>query len=812
MFPEYTGLSSSNALALQKKYGPNILPHKPPPTRLEVFLSQLKNPFVYVLLIATLITLFIGHISDAVIIMIAVLINTILGYVQEYRASNALSKLKSYLTSRVKVKRDGKLIEIDTEEIVPGDTLILDSGNRVPADAEVIFANRLMLDEALLTGESQPVKKEVGDEVYMGTIVAAGQVVCLVKLTGSSTKMGQIALQLDTKSAPTPLEHQLAVLSRQILVIIAVLLTVVVTLGIWRRLPLSEIFITAVALAVSSIPEGLIVSLTIILAIGMQKIMKHKGLVRQLSSAETLGGVTIICVDKTGTLTTGKLAVIDTYGSQEEIAKHAVLTSDHDDPMVTEAYRWGQEIIGKKQLAESRLDSIPFSSETRFTATLIKSSTKNILYVSGAPETIIKACAISDSERKQIETTIQSWTEKGRRVIAYSNKDYKQAAKISDSSVLNNLKFTGLISFADPVRTSVKNALREASRAGIKLLVITGDYAPTALDVLKELEIDISSSQVVLGDDFAGLGEHDQLEAVKSTILFARTTPSDKYLIVQALKKQGEVVAMMGDGVNDAPALHLADIGIVVDSATDVARETADLVLLDSNFETIIRAIKEGRAMFDNIRKIILYLLCDAFAEIIVVITAIAIGVPLPLTAAQILWINIVSDGFPSLALTVDPERKGIMNFPPRRPKEPLVNRWMISLIAIVSIFASIFAFGSFYFVYQQTGDETLSRSMSFLVLGLNSLAYVFSVRLLTTAFWRDKMFSNRYLILAVLVGFFLQSLPFIVPGLRGIFGTVSLGIEYWTIAIGLSVMIFFVIEIFKYLLRLESTHHKARS
>lgn len=798
MLDQYSGLSSSKVRELKGQFGPNLLPQSPPPTRLQVFLSQLKNPFIYVLIGATLVTLLIGHLSDALIIMLAVIINTILGYIQEYKANNSLAALTGYLTSQIKVIRDGKLSLIDANEIVPGDIVSLDAGSRIPADGIVLDSNRSSVNEALLTGESRPLVKRKNDQIFMGTILSSGQIIMRVEQIGSSTKMGEIAARLNTKAPRTPLERQLGRLSRQILIVIALLLVVVFALGLIRQLPLDVIFVTAVALAVSSIPEGLVVSLTIILAIGMQKIMRYRGLVRRLTSAETLGGVTVICLDKTGTLTTGELSVIEVDGDKKVLATQIIASSDHDDPLVIAAHGWAVSTLPKTTIPR-RLDTLPFESKRRFTATLHSNGGDNTLYVSGAPETIMVGLKLSESDRLALESKLEKWAQYGHRVVAYAHKTVsKQQMVLKEDQVIGDLTLSGIIAFDDPVRRSVAPALSQAHLAGIRTLVITGDYAPTAQKILSLLGINLTPSEIMLGDDFVRLSQNDRSQVVSKIKLFARTTPDQKLLIVESLKANSEVVAMMGDGVNDAPALHLSDIGIVVGSASDVAKETADLILLDSNFATVIHAIREGRTMFDNLRKIILYLLCGAFAEIIVVIASISLGYPLPLTAAQILWINIVSDGFPSLALTIDPSRRDIMHSKPRSPNEPLLTRWMLRLILTVSIFSAFFAFISFVVTYNLSGDHVLARSVAFLTLGLNSLIYVFSVRLLTTPFWRDNLLANSYLTGAVLLGIVLQLTPFIFTPLRAFFGVVALPVRTYLIAFGLSLLLFIVVEIFK--------------
>lgn len=806
MFPNEKGLSSEEVKKRQEQYGLNVLPEKPGPSQLSLVIQQLRNPLVYVLLLAALITVVIGHYADAIIISIAVFINTALGFVQESRASNALYTLKRYVTNKATVIREGERVSVETSQIVPGDMVVLNQGVKVPADGKLTLANRLYIDEAVLTGESVPVSKTKNDAVLMGTTVSSGQAIMRVETTGSATRMGTIAGKIQEAEEDTPLQKQLKGFSKQLVVVIGALTAIAFILGILYRFSATELFVTSVALAVSSIPEGLLVSLTAVLALGMQKILKHRGLVRKLSAAETLGGVTVICVDKTGTLTAGKMKVVDCVGNEKELAKQALLANDLDDPIVISAFEWGRTVISGFVSEHPRLDSIPFSPKERFFVSLHQwSDNSNMMFVNGAPELLLNWSVLPEREKGEILSTIDSLTKQGKRIIGFARKEASFAKRDLDASdAKGGLTWVGILAFSDPVRLGVKEALEQATAAGIKTTVITGDYPRTSEFVLQELGMAISKKEIMTGNELEKLTVEQLKDKVKSVRLFARTTPDQKLMIVEAMKRNGETVAMMGDGVNDAPALHKADIGIVVGEATDVAKESADLVLLDSNFSTIVEAIEEGRAMFENIRKIILYLLSDAFAEIIVVVGGIAIGLPLPITAVQILWINLVSDGFPNLSLTVDPIRADIMKEKPRSPSERLVNTWMISLIGMVSVVAGLIALSSFILVYRITGDLVVARSMAFITLGLNSLAYVFSVRALMKPFWRNNLFENKWLIVAVAAGFGLQVLPFATPSLRLFFGLNSLGLGYWLIAVGLSVSMFFVIEAFKLTYRLR--------
>ena len=813
MFPDLPGISTADAQKLLARFGPNSLPEQPLPSQTSLFLSQLKSPLVYILLFAGLITLFLDHISDSLIIFISVFINTVLGFVQERKANQSLASLKKFVTQEAEVVREGKRLKIEASQIVPGDIVILNQGSKVPADGVLAFSNRLYIDEAIITGENVPAAKLPKESVFMGTTVASGQGKMRVTETGTRTKIGSIAREIQQVKENTPLGKQLANFSKNLVILVLVLITLVFIIGVLRGRGLVEIFTTAIALAVSSIPEGLLVSLTVVLALGMQKILKRNGLVRKLSSAETLGSVTTICVDKTGTLTEGRMQVVDFWGNKEELAKQALLANDLDDPIVIAVFEWGRTIIKDFIDKHQRLDSIPFSSKARYFMCLNPWTKKtNMLFVNGAPDTLLQWSHLTPQKKSEIEQKISDLTSQGYRLIGFARKEVAKNKKtLEPSDAKDGLTWVGLLALTDPVRPSVKTALQTTIGAGIKIIVITGDYPKTAEFVLSEIGLPITQQEIILGVEIEHMSPEELLDRIKQVKLFARTTPDQKLKIVEALKRNGEIVAMMGDGVNDAPAIHESDIGIVVSEATDVARESADLVLLDSNFATVVAAIEEGRSIFDNIRKIILYLLSDSFAEIIVIMGGLIIGLPLPVTAVQIIWINLVSDGFPGLALTVDPARPGIMQDNPRSSQERLVNKWMVSLISIVSIVAGIIALAVFIVSYKLTGDIMFARSMAFITLGLNSLAYVFSVRSLLKPFWQNNLFGNKWLLLAVTAGFGLQLFPFITADTRVFFGVTSLRLFHWLIAITLSILVFAVVEIFKFVYQFTN-HNQIRA
>jgi Ca2+-transporting ATPase len=803
---EQKGLTAQEAEKRIKEYGENKMPETPPPSDLQLLFSQLKSPLVYILLIAGLVTFFLREYSDTTVIALAVMVNTVFGFLQERKAGKALEALKKMVHPLATVIRDGNIQEVPVELLVPGDVALLKQGDKVPADGKVNKCNRLYVTEAMLTGESVPVEKQKDDKLYMGTVITSGAAEMLVKVTGANTEMGKIAKGVSTIDEETPLGKQITKFSKQLSVLVFVLVLIVFVIGLLVELDFVDIFETSVALAVSAIPEGLLVGLTVVLAIGMQRILKRRGLVRHLVSAETLGGVTTICVDKTGTLTEGKMQVADIFGNENEIANQVILANDLDDPIVIASWEWGkQRIDNPDQLLEKhkRLDSIPFSSDTRVFASLNRWNDEgNMVFVNGAPEELLERTTADDDEKKRVLGRLEQYSKEGKRILGFARKTVPgDKDRLVDEDVSGGFEWLGILTFNDPVRTDVRDALEKTRDAGIKLIVITGDYAKTALSVLSFLRIDVPEENIIVGEEIEKLSDEALEEKITSnghTKLFARTKPEQKLKIVNVLKKHGEVVAMMGDGVNDAPALAQADIGIVVGEATDVAKESADLVLLDSSFSTIVAAVEEGRGIFDNIRKIVLYLMSDAFEEILIVLATLAFGLELPITAAQILWVNLVSDGFPHLALTVDPKSHGIMQKPPRSPKEPLVASWMYELIGIVSVIGGIFAFLLYFYVYKTTGDITLARSVTFATVGINSLVYVFSIKTLREPFWEENMFANRWLIGAVFAGLFFQLLPFVSSLVGDFIDIVSIG-WYWVLVLLSSVLMFVSIEVSKW-------------
>lgn len=708
----------------------------------KIFLAQFSSPLIYILVAAAAITALIGDTVDAVVIGAAVGVNTLLGFFQEYKAERSLEALKKYLTPKAKVVRDDQRQIIDADKVRLGDVCVLEVGERVPGDGTVIEADSLSVNEAVLTGESAAVGKELKDKVFMGTIIASGIGLMQVEAIGGETKFGTIAKSLkDTAEEPTPLQKQLKVFSQKLTWALGAVCAALFLLGLARGIGLAEIFTTSVAVAVSAIPEGLVIALTMILSLGMQRILKRKALVRQLVAAETLGGVSVICCDKTGTLTEGKMQVVKALTADERLMrKAAVLCNDQRDPLELPMMAWGREKYSGK---EARLDSIPFDHENKYIATLHPAdSGQAFLFVSGAPEVVLGRCPGGAAKLKR---EWEAEAKKGHRIVGFAYKKIRE--KTISGKDINHLTWLGILVYEDPVRAGVKEVLAQARKEGIKVKLITGDYKETALAVGAKL----------------GFAARD---------VYSRVEPQEKLNLVKKLQQEGEVVAMTGDGVNDAPALKKADIGIVVADASAVATETADMVLLDNNFATILAAVEEGRLIYANLTKVLYYLMAHAFAEVVLIAGSMALSLPLPLTAAQILWINLINDTGPALALILDPKDGH------RVIRRELLDKRTRLSVALISTLTGLTALALFY-LYR-------SQSLTFALVATAPLVFSFTIGSL----------KNIYLLAAAAVGILLQILVLYLPAFQGIFNTRGLNLSQWLVVMAGSWLILIVMKL----------------
>ena len=865
------GLSNEEFKKRLKRFGPNKLPEEKPLSRLAIFLDQFKSPLIYILLAAGLISFLLREFIDSGVIFAAVVINTIVGFVQENKAERALSELKKMVSYKAKVLRESQELEIDSSQIVPGDIILLEAGDKILADGRLIEINNFKVNEAPLTGESIPVAKVIKklekdipvidreNMVYMGTTVLTGKARAVVTSVGVKSYFGHIAsLIRGTKEEKTPLQKKIADLSKILGLGILGICSGILLIGLFAGRAFFEMFMMAVAIAVSAIPEGLLVGVTVVLTIGMQRILKHRALVRKLIAAETLGATTVICADKTGTLTQGKMQVsqiltfneknADFEKNQEShtlvlkigmLCNNAVIENPDD-----ELEKWKihgeptekalllaatQSGLSKKILEkeESRLDEIPFNEGRKFMATLhygkrhsshkgSPSEQSYNIYIKGAPEKILEMSSYLDVDGvreklnpkkiKKLENKYENLAKRGLRVlaVAYTKLKIKNQKSKIEKEDLKDIIFVGFVALKDPLRKEAKEAIQSCRKAGIRPVIITGDHRLTARTIAQELGLPSDRKNILEAENLEKMSDAELRGKVKNISIYARVTPYDKLRIVDAWQAKGEVVAMTGDGINDAPALKSADIGIALGDASDAAKETSDMILLDNNFKTIVRAVEEGRVIFANIRKIILYLLSDSFSEIFIISASLILSLfirdfPLPLLAAQILWINVITDGFPNIALTVEPKEKEIMDEPPRKKTEPLLNLEIKVLIGLISLITAVSAFGLFY-LYWQGGDLEKARTITFTVLGIDSLLYIFSCRSLKHSIFQKNVFSNKYLILAVIAGGFLQLAAIYSPILQKVFRTVPLNIWDWVIILMVCFGVIVAVEAVKYI------------
>ncbi|MEM2915991.1 MAG: calcium-translocating P-type ATPase, SERCA-type [Candidatus Woesearchaeota archaeon] len=849
------GLSDGEAKSRLEKYGKNSIEEAHKISLIKIFLNQFASPIVWILLAAMLICALIPEWTDFWVIAAIVILNAILGCLQEYRAEEAIEALKKMVSLKAKVLREGKVVEIDASEIVPGDIILLETGDKVPADARLIETVNLSTQEATLTGESTPVLKNtetlhdhvsVADQhnmVFSGTIVTSGRGKAVVVSTGVATEIGKIAKMIkETKAEPTPLQKKLASLSKMLGVLVIIIALVVFGAGVFYGLPVFEMFLAAIALAVAAIPEGLPAVVTVALALGVQRMAKCKALVRKLPSVETLGTCSVICADKTGTMTHNQMTVKYVFANQESIpvsgsgyspigrfAKNPdqfgmllkigalnnnakveqennewkVIGDPTEAALIVSARKAGIN-VEQLNITYPRLREIEFTSERKIMTTVHRMGAKMLVCTKGAPEVIVKLCTrqlvngkivrFSRSDAEKVLAMNEAYANRALRVLGFA---YKQVVPGSKEKLESDMIFVGLQAMIDPPRTEVKEAIQKCEIAGIKVVMITGDHLTTAKAIAKELGI---TGKAITGVELDHITDLEPL--VEEINVYARVNPAHKIRIVEALQKKGHVVAMTGDGVNDAPALKKADLGIAMGiTGTDVAKEASAMVLADDNFATIVRAVEEGRVIFDNIKKFVEYLLSSNMGEVLTLFTGILLGWPLPVTALMILWINLVTDGAPALALGIDPAEPGVMKRQPRKIEENIVNKsrgTMILLIGLIMMLGTLFVFD----LYEPELQLAKAQTMAFTTLMLFQMFNVLNQRSETESLFVVGFFKNRWLWLAIMLSVGLQFAVVYVPFFQHLFGTVSLGVKDWLIAVGVSASVLVFGEIVKMIKR----------
>jgi len=867
-----SGLTADYAAKFLLEFGPNQLEEKKKISPWEIFLEQFKDFIIWILIVAAIVSGFLGEWIDAAAIIAIVILNAILGFIQEYRAEKSLAALKKLSSPSSKVIRGGEHKIVPSAELVPGDLIELEAGDNIPADSRVIWhTSNFNVAEASLTGESTPVaktlhalaEKEVpladrANMVYMGTSVTSGKAKVLATETGMRTELGKIATMVQQiERETTPLQKKLEAFGKWIVYLCFALVALVFILGIMRGGKILDMFLTAVSLAVAAIPEGLPAVVTIALALGVQRMVKRHALIRKLPSVETLGCATVICSDKTGTLTKNEMTVQAVYATgivfrvagigyepsgefmlgQEEInpsqypdlvkvltfgvlCNGATLVKDNSDykiigdptegAMLTCAAKAGI-LKEEKEKDFSFFDEIPFDSE-RKKMTIIRNagSGKRIAFVKGAPDVLLNNCtgveenssvrALSEKDRQKILKVNNDLANSAMRVLAIAYREISHSEKIEAEVIESNLIFSGLLAMIDPPREEVRSAIAECKTAGIKTVMITGDHKNTAVAIAKDLNFFDENAIALSGEELDKLSEEEFRDKIERIPVYARVSPENKLRIVRAWRARHEIVAMTGDGVNDAPAVKEADIGVAMGiTGTDVTKEVSDMVITDDNFASIVSAIEEGRGIYENIKKFIHYLLSCNAGEILVMFISSLIGWPVPLLPIHILWVNLVTDGLPALALGVDPVDPNIMTKMPRPTNEPVVTKQrailMLTQGAFIA-FCSLLAFILVLFV-EKEGIER-ARTAAFIVLACSQLFHSFNCRNMAESLFKIGIFTNKKLILANFISFFLLMAVVYTPFFQKVFKTEPLGVFDWVLVIAISSFPLWAMEIVK--------------
>lgn len=825
------GLSKTEAKLRLEKNGENALIEKKPKTYFKMFIDQINEPIIYILLAAMVICLLpqINEVSDAIIIGMVVLLNAIIGVIQEGKAQASLAALKKLSVPICLVRRDGQVIELPSPELVVGDIVILEAGRTIPADLRLTFSSNLKIDESSLTGESVPVEKHAdfvaeGDDLplgdrlnmaYMTTTVSYGRGEGVVVATGMDTEIGNIAKLInEAGDSLTPLQLKLADLSKLLGIISLALCAILFVTAIIRGEPMLEMLIVTISLAVAAIPEGLPAVVTIVLAIGVQRLVKVNTIVKRLPSVETLGAVTVVCSDKTGTLTQNKMTIKEEWliddSFKDEFLNGFLLCSDASIDLDGNRIGDPTELafldlantrdISKSQLDAKypRIDELAFDSDRKMMTTLHKIDDKFIAYTKGATDQILELCdGLTKKQIEEINAKMSDMSNKALRVLALAKKEYASNSKLEETS----LTFVGLMGMIDPPRPEAKLAIEQFKKASVRTIMITGDHKQTAFAIAKELGIATDISQCMEGTDIT---EETLAENIDKLSVFARVSPENKVQIVKALKAKGHIVSMTGDGVNDAPSLKTADIGVAMGiTGTDVAKSAADMVLTDDNFATIEKAIVEGRGIYENIKKTVIFLLSSNMGEIICMLIAVLSGLPVPLQAIQILWVNLLTDSMPALALGVDEnDKKQIMSKPPRKPKESLFAHEGWWLTFGYGTLIGLLTLSGFFIGLSHTatiGEEAalmLARTYAFSVLAVSQLFHAIGMRDIRQSVFKLKHSTNKLMTFAFFFGLALQWAVTEIPFLNEMFHTTHLRVNDWGVILSLAIVPVIVHEI----------------
>ena len=845
------GLSGRDAELRLSKDGENALQESPPKTKVEMLFEQLNDPLIYVLFAAAAVSLLLNEISDMMIILVVILINSVIGVIQEGKAQKALDALKKMTSPTAVVKRDGSYREIPAKELVTGDIVALEAGRQVPADLRLLNSASLKIEESALTGESVPVDKDarflaarscpLGDQknmAFMSTNTIYGRGEGVVVATGMHTEIGKIAGMLDSvEQEATPLQKRLGDLGKLLSLVTVFLCAALFLIAVWQKREILDMLITAISLAVAAVPEGLPAVVTIVLALSVSKMVKVNTIVRRLPSVETLGAVSIVCSDKTGTLTQNKMTVMECYINQRQIPVGQLDKMKHElffdgfllcnDASITQGNRIGDPtelafvemgaVHGRnKEEADQlypRVGELPFDSDRKMMTTVHRRKGSRVSFTKGSGDEILRRCnkiytngkvsSITTEQKREIESAMGDMAANALRVLALAMKEN------TDAPSENDLIFVGLAGMIDPSRPEALDAIRLFKSASVKTIMITGDHIDTAFAIAKQLEIAEDPKQCVSGTELNAMSDAQFEDRIDNLRVFARVSPEHKVRIVDAFRAKGSIVAMTGDGVNDAPALKTADIGIAMGmSGTDVAKNASDIILTDDNFATIEKAIEEGRGVYENIKKSVLFLLSSNFGEIMTMFISVLAGLASPLKASHILWVNLITDTLPALALGVDEnDKKMLMRKPPRNPKESLFAHGGVActlfyggVIAAVSLTAFIvpsyiyittngMAFGLNTLKAALENSEILiqSQTYAFTVLGMSEVFHAVGMRNMEKSIFKMNHSQNKLMLAAFVIGIALQVAVTEVPYLVDVFETVQLSPKEWIYLFGLS-------------------------
>ena len=801
------GLEETEAKKRNLKFGLNELVEKEKPGPIRLFLGQFKEILIIILIFAAIAAYYVGDAVDAIVILIVVVINAVVGFIQEYRAEKAMEKLKGLISNEAVVIRDGKKQQIPAKNLTPGDIVVIEEGDNIPADLRLIKSFDLRVDESALTGESLPAKKhseavegeeETDNLVFMDTDVSLGRGKGVVVAVGMETSIGKIAELIQEEEEDTPLHQKIGRLGRNLGILALVVCSVVFVLQYLQGLPIIDTFLTAISLAVAAVPEGLPAILTLTLALGMQRMVKSKAIVRKLLAVETLGSCNVICTDKTGTLTKNKMTVRETRITAPEKAfeisalcnnaslNEGKLIGDPTDGAILAYAEENGYDRSEFEKIHPRLLEIPLDSVRKRMTTVNDFNGTNYVLVKGAPEIVLDRCMwiekdtrvqkLAKQDKEIILNDLKDMTGKALRVLALAYKkltpEENDLDNVDKTKLEENLVFVGLVGMMDPPRQEAKEAVATCMKAGIRVVMITGDHEDTAAAIGKEIGI-LTDGKVLTGSELDKLSDAEFKDMVDDIQVYARVFPEQKVRIVEALKEKGNITSMTGDGVNDAPALKRAAIGVAMGSGTDVAKESADMLLQDDNFATIVKAVKEGRIIFDNIRRFVRFQLSTNIGAILTITSASVMSLPVPFNPIQVLWINIIMDGPPAQSLGVEPPEKNVMERAPL--KEEIIPRKNLIKIAIAGVVMTVGTLVLYYLELTNGAGTLKATTIAFTVFVMFQIFNVFNCRA-----EKFSNFSNKFLVVAIGLSFLLQLAVIYVPFLQGVFRTTALSIIDW--------------------------------